>query len=98
MGLLDKLFGGEKGNKEKQADNGDPNGIYFDVTCGKCEQALKIRADRQNDLGQREGGGYIWRKTITCDSCFQRMNAEVIFDNKHTVQNSDIDKGKIAPA
>lgn len=89
MGFFKKLFGGGDGKKEYV----DKQGIYFYVQCNNCGKAVRIRADKQYDLGN-DGGGYTWHKTIVDSKCFRPMNTVVTLDSSYNVVNAEIDNGR----
>ena len=89
MSFLKKIF---------QKDGGtyvDKNGIYQYVECGKCGNVMRIRIDKQYDIGTDDDGSYIWRKTLVCDSCYQKMQTKICFGgDKQTIVSAEIHKGK----
>ena len=87
MSFLRKLFGG--GEQEYV----DKQGIYFYVQCNNCGKTVRVRADKQYDLGN-EGKGYTWHKTIVDSKCFRPMNAVVTLDSKYHVVSAEIDNGR----
>ena len=89
MGFFKKLFGGGDGKKEYV----DKQGIYFYVQCNNCGKTVRVRADKQYDLGT-EGGEYTWHKTIVDSKCFRPMNTVVTLDSKYNVISAEIDNGR----
>lgn len=90
MGFLKKLFGGNDNKKEKKS--GDKQGVYFYVQCDNCGATVRLRADKQYDLG-RDGGGFTWHKTIVDNKCFRPMQTVVNLDSSYNVVNADITGG-----
>lgn len=89
MSFLKKLFGGGDGQKEYV----DKQGIYFYVQCNNCGKTVRVRADKQYDLGN-DSGGYTWHKTIVDSKCFRPMNTVVTLDSKYNVVSAEIDNGR----
>ena len=90
MGFLKKLFGGGDGSKKEYVDK---QGIYFYVQCNNCGKTVRVRADKQYDLGN-DGGGYTWHKTIVDSKCFRPMNTVVTLDSNYNVVTAEIDNGR----
>lgn len=89
MSFLKKLFGGDDSKKEYV----DKQGIYFYVQCNNCGKTVRVRADKQYDLGN-DGGGYTWHKTIVDSKCFRPMNTVVTLDSNYNVVSAEIDNGR----
>lgn len=89
MGFLKRLFGGEK----KESGYVDKRGIYFYVRCARCGTIVRVRADKEYDL-QREGGGYVWHKTIVDNRCFRQMPTTVYLDGSYNVASAEIEGGE----
>lgn len=92
MGFLRRLFGGE-GDKKKAGSSSDPQGLYFYVECNRCHTIVRLRADKQYDLND-SNGGYVWNKTIVDSRCFQRMPAVVHLDRQHNLVSAEIEGGR----
>lgn len=75
----------------------DERGMYYYVDCHKCHDVLKVRIDKSYDLN-REENGFVWRKTLVCNKCFNKMETEMLFDSKHNVTTQDITGGKYVAA
>ena len=89
MGFLKRLFGGEKSEKPYV----DERGIYFYAQCEKCGSLVRVRADKQYDLQQADGG-YVWHKTLVDSKCFQRMQAVVHLDGRYQVTSQELSNGR----
>ena len=73
----------------------DPDGIYFYVRCGRCEQKLKVRADRRFDLVRDlDEGGYVLHKEMMDGTCFSLMYATVRFDEDKRIISQDVEGGE----
>ncbi len=73
----------------------DPDGIYFYVRCGRCGQALRVRASRRFDLmSDFEQGGYVLHKEMMDGTCFSLMYATVRFDENYRILSREIEGGE----
>ena len=90
MGFLKKLFGGGEQSPKKHVDK---TGIYFYAQCDNCGARVRVRADKQHDL-QNIDGGYEWHKTIVDSRCFRRMQAVVKLDSQYQVVSSELADGR----
>ena len=69
------------------------------VRCGRCGEAIKTRIDLRNDLSQRDEGGYVVSKTLVgSERCFERVEVQLIFDEKHRVIGQEITGGDFITA
>jgi hypothetical protein len=89
MGFLKRLFGGQGG---ETGGGGDPQGIYLFAQCDHCGAIVRVRADKQHDL-QNVDGGYEWHKTIVDAKCFRRMQTVVRFDRQYNVSHAELSGG-----
>ena len=88
MGFLKKLFGG--GAPKKYVDT---QGVYFYVECANCGARVRVRADKQHDLQNTEGG-YEWHKTIVDSRCFRRIQTVVQLDANYQMTSHEISGGR----
>jgi DNA-directed RNA polymerase subunit RPC12/RpoP len=88
MGILRRLFGG-RGERPYV----DKTGLYFYVQCEHCGSKVKLRADKQHDLNQREGG-FVWHKTVVDPRCFKHIPVVVTMDQNYQVINLEIEGGR----
>ena len=84
MGFLDKLLGRTAQSKV----------LWLYARCGKCRSLVRVRVNLLNDLSIDEDGGYILRKEIMDNQCFQLMQAEVHFDEHRRVASRDLSGGE----
>jgi hypothetical protein len=84
MGFLDRLLG----------RSGDKSVLWLYVRCSRCGAKVRVRVNLFNDLSITENGGYILRKEILDNKCFQLMRAELRFDSKRRLISRDIDGGE----
>jgi len=95
MDFLKKLFGHADQSASKATDGGNPGdlqGLYFYVQCDRCGAAVRLRADKQYDLINEEGG-YVWHKTIVDNRCFRPMPTVVYLDSHYTMTRHEITGG-----
>ena len=88
MGFFKRLFGSEKNEAYV-----DKQGVYFYVRCNNCGTIVRLRADKQYDL-ENNDGGYVWHKTIVDSKCFRPMPAVVILNSSYELENADIQGGQ----
>jgi len=75
---------------------GDPYGIWFHFRCNRCGSAVRIRADRRNDLNREEGPGtFLLRKDVMDNKCFQLMPTEIWLDESYRVVSAEVSGGKL---
>lgn len=89
MGFLKRLFG--LGEPKAYVDT---QGIYFHVKCDNCGSRVRVRADKQHDLNN-DNGGYVWHKTIVDSRCFRRMQAVIYLDRSYNVTNYELTGGQL---
>jgi len=88
MDFLDKLF-----SRPAQSDI-----LWLYVRCAKCGAKVRVRINLYNDLSLANEGGYILRKEIMDNRCFQLMQAELHFDDQKHVISRDISGGEFITA
>lgn len=85
MNFFKKLF-------QKKIEQPKDNGIYLNVQCGKCKSVMRVRIDKQYDINNDEEGR-VWRKTLVCDRCYQKMRTEIVFDQQFGIISQEINNG-----
>jgi hypothetical protein len=55
---------------------------------------VRVRVNLYNDLSVTDEGGYILRKEIMDNECYQLMHAELRFDGSRRVTSRDISGGR----
>jgi hypothetical protein len=91
MGFLKRLFGG--GGQQASGQYVDKQGIYFYVQCDHCGSVVRLRADKQHDL-QNNDGGFTWHKTIVDSRCFRRMQTVVELNSSYEMVSAELEGGK----
>lgn len=89
MGFLKKLFGGQEKNEEYV----DKQGVYFYIRCDNCGTIVRLRADKQYDLENRDGG-FTWHKTVVDSKCFRPMPTVIQLNKAYELENADIRGGQ----
>jgi hypothetical protein len=84
MGFLDRLFG-------RSLEKGV---LWLYVRCDKCGAKVRVRVNLYNDLSLTDDGGYILRKEIMDNQCYQLMHAELRFDGGRRVTSRDVSGGE----
>ncbi len=98
MGFFKKLFGGT-GGKPAGSVSGDRDGMYFYVRPRGCEEVIRVRVNRNNDLSQSdEGDSYFVRKLARGEKCFQSVEMELYFDKNRMLVDSQVKGGELVDA
>lgn len=92
MGFLKKLLGGNERKDRPEKTYSDLQGVYLYVQCDHCGTPIRLRADKQYDLIDEEGG-YAWHKTIVDNRCFRPMPTVVYFDQSYEMVSNEINGG-----
>ena len=89
MDFLRRLFGG--GNA-----GSDAVGMYFYVRPRGCEEVVRIRIDRNNDLSLSDDGENYWvHKYVRGTTCFQQAELTLYFNGQRMLQNSEVTGGEL---
>ena len=89
MDFLRKLFGGSGGGVP-----GDPNGLYFYVRPNGCDEVVRIRVNRLNDLSLADDGKNYWvHKLARGVKCRQQVEIDLYFDSNRKMTNSELRGG-----
>jgi len=92
MDFLKKLLGGGSGGRS----SGDANGMYFYVQPDGCEEVVRIRVDRNNDLSLADDGSTFWvRKGVRGVKCRQGVELVLYFDSSKKLQNTELEGGAL---
>lgn len=87
MDFLKKLFGG--------GATGDV-GIYFYVKPHGCDEVVRVRINRNNDLSLADDGKtYQVHKMVMGTTCFQRVELDLYFGSNRQLKNSEISGGDL---
>ena len=90
-----RLFGGNKQSSAREQ--------YLYVQCQRCQTMLAVRIDLYNDVSAEydDASGqehYILRKDIVDARCFQRMHAEIHYDQHRREQKRSLQGGTFLDA
>ncbi len=89
MDFLRKLFGGG-------ALGGDARGIYFYVRPKGCDEVVRVRIDRNNDLSLADDGKTYWvHKVVQGTKCFQRAELDIYFNQNRQLASSEVTGGDL---
>ncbi|HRQ42023.1 MAG TPA: hypothetical protein PLD25_29235 [Chloroflexota bacterium] len=91
MGFFKKLLGGSE--KKTAGEYVDKTGIYFYFQCDNCGKRVRVRADKQHDL-LNDDGGFVWHKTVVDSKCFRRMETVVYLDGHYHVTSYELTGGR----
>jgi hypothetical protein len=90
MNFLKKLFSGSPGG----GGSSDPSGMYFYVQPDGCDEVIRVRIDRNNDLSLADDGSSLWvHKGVRGVKCRQGVELYLYFDSNRRLQNSEIEGG-----
>ncbi len=90
MDFLKKLFGGGVGG------SGGDVGIYFYVKPSGCDEVVRVRINRNNDLSLADDGKNYWvHKVVMGTTCFQRVELDVYFKPSRQVSETNISGGEL---
>jgi hypothetical protein len=94
MDFLKRLFGT---NGASSAGNmGDPNGLYFYVRPDGCEEVVRVRIDRNNDLSLNDDNTtFIVQKHVRGVKCRQGVELTLHFDGSRRHVSTDIEHGAL---
>jgi hypothetical protein len=84
MGFLGRLLG-------KPVED---SALWLYVRCNKCGAKVRVRVSLANDLSIDDDGGYVLRKDIMDNHCFQLMRAELHFDERRRVLSRELSGGE----
>lgn len=89
MDFLKKLLGGG-------ASSGDAKGLYYYVKPRGCDEVVRVRIDRNNDLSLSDDGkSYYVHKVVMGTKCFQRAEVEFYFNGSRQLTNSEVSGGEM---
>jgi hypothetical protein len=89
MDFLKKLFGGGGGSS-----SGDAKGLYYYVKPKGCDEIVRVRIDRNNDLSLADDGKTYWvHKVVMGTKCFQRAEIDFYFNGNRQLSNTEISGG-----
>ena len=93
MGWLTRLF-------KRRSRPASTSAVWIYVACGRCGEAIRVRADRRYDLVSEmhdpgeAGPAYTLHKDIVGVRCFQRIAVDVEFDHRLQVIERRISGGR----
>ncbi len=90
MDFLKKLFGGGAGS------SGDGRGLYFYVKPKGCDEIVRVRIDRNNDLSLADDGKTFWvHKAVMGSKCFQHAELDIYFNQNRQLSNTEVTGGDL---
>ncbi|MCC6614661.1 MAG: hypothetical protein IT320_14365 [Anaerolineae bacterium] len=94
MDFLKRLFGG--GGSQSSSD---PDGLYFYVRPKGCEEVVRVRINRMNDISLADDGETFWvHKSVRGIKCRQTAELDIYFDRNRKLANSEIKDGDLVDA
>ncbi len=92
MDFIKRLFGGGGGS----GATSDGSGLYFYVRPRGCEEVVRVRIDRNNDLSLSDSGdGYWVHKYVRGTTCFQQVEIDFYFTMNRQLSNSEVQGGAL---
>ena len=91
MSFLKRIFGGG-------GAGGDRAGLYFYVQPKDCDEVLRVRIDRNNDLSRSDdGAGHHVRKMLTASDyrCRKGLELQVFFDDGRKFKEAQVENGDL---
>lgn len=93
MEILKKLFGGG-GSGGSGGPAGDRVGLYYYVRPNGCEEVVRVRVDRNNDLSLADDNKSYWvRKGVRGVKCRQNVELELYYDSNRRLVDSQLQGG-----
>ena len=90
MSFLKKIF------SAAITGSGDSAGLYYYVKPQGCDEVVRVRINRNNDLSiDEDGKGYWVHKVVMGTTCFQRAELELHFNQNRQVKSSGISGGDL---
>ena len=97
MGFFKRLFGGGGAKTYASASSaGDPAGLYYFVQPDNCDEVIRVRINRENDLTIKDDeSGYWVHKTVRGSKCFDPVEVDLHFDRSKRLTDPQITGGKL---
>jgi hypothetical protein len=94
MDFLRRFFGTNGASSAGSA--GDPNGLYFYVRPEGCDEVVRVRIDRNNDLSLTDDNStYVVQKHVRGVKCRQGVELTLNFDSSRRLASTDIEHGTL---
>jgi len=94
MDFLKRLFGGSGSQ-----NSSDPDGMYFYVRPKGCEEVVRVRINRMNDISLADDGETFWaHKSVRGTKCRQTAELDLYFDRNRRLANSEVKDGDLVDA
>lgn len=92
MDFLKKLFGGGGGARVA----GDADGLYYYVRPNGCDEVVRVRINRNNDLSLADDGKTLWaHKLVRGVKCRQTVELDLYYDGNRKLTNSEVSGGAL---
>ncbi|MCL4249647.1 MAG: hypothetical protein KJ065_16000 [Anaerolineae bacterium] len=91
MDFLNRIFGGGS-----RGSSGDPDGLYYYVRPQGCDEVIRVRINRMNDLSLADDGKSYWvHKVVRGIKCRQTVDLNLYFDSNKRLTNTEIENGDL---
>lgn len=94
MDFLRRIFGGGGSGGAKVA--GDPDGLYYFVRPNDCDEIVRVRVNRLNDLSLMDDGSYWVHKLVRGVKCRQQVELDLYYDSSRKLKNTEVSGGVLA--
>lgn len=92
MNFLSRLFGGGP------RPSGDADGLYYYVRPDGCDEVVRVRVHRYNDLSEHDDGGLWVHKSVRGVKCFTPVELDLYFTTDRKFSRADIKGGTLVDA
>jgi hypothetical protein len=94
MDFIRRFFGTNGASSAGSA--GDPNGLYYYVRPQGCEEVVRVRIDRNNDLSLNDdNSSYVVHKHVRGVKCRQAVELTLHFDSSRRLVGNDVEHGTL---
>jgi hypothetical protein len=94
MDFLKRILG-IGGSGGGSGSSGDANGLYFYVQPNGCDEVIRVRVDKANDLSQDDDGKLFVKKYARGTKCRQGVDLTLYFDGSRKMVNSELSGGTL---
>ncbi len=93
MNLLRKIW--QSFSAGAGGGSGGDVGMYYYVQCDRCGEVIRVRINPLNDLSLDDTGANLWaHKIIVGQRCYNRIEADFIYDTNRRLRNTEATGGK----
>ena len=94
--FLKRLFGG---GGVPRSSSDDPDGLYYYVRPKGCDEVVRVRVNRMNDISLADDGQSYWaHKVVRGTKCRQSAELDLYFDRNRKLANTEVKDGDLVDA